>query len=116
MARVRISKIKIFFLMIRPPPRSTLFPYTTLFRSLQFRSGAPIYCAEASCRAVALQRRMAKVNARRIISTLGHRPSLQKLLLSLKVEAGGVLLTVFQIRPLFFVMVRPIDDECDLMH
>src|ERR1039457_978187 len=22
----------IFFLMIRPPPRSTLFPYTTLFR------------------------------------------------------------------------------------
>src|SRR3712207_7521258 len=23
-----------FFLMIRPPPRSTLFPYTTLFRSL----------------------------------------------------------------------------------
>src|SRR5207249_11709795 len=24
----------IFFLMHRPPPRSTLFPYTTLFRSL----------------------------------------------------------------------------------
>src|SRR5207249_11828943 len=24
----------IFFLTIRPPPRSTLFPYTTLFRSL----------------------------------------------------------------------------------
>src|SRR5437899_6638359 len=26
----------IFFLMIRRPPRSTLFPYTTLFRSLLF--------------------------------------------------------------------------------
>src|SRR3712207_8532096 len=26
-----------FFLMIRRPPRSTLFPYTTLFRSLQMR-------------------------------------------------------------------------------
>src|SRR2546427_6518395 len=26
-----------FFLMIRRPPRSTLFPYTTLFRSLQDR-------------------------------------------------------------------------------
>src|SRR5437870_11474151 len=26
-----------FFLMIRRPPRSTLFPYTTLFRSLLFR-------------------------------------------------------------------------------
>src|SRR2546422_6918463 len=25
--------------MIRRPPRSTLFPYTTLFRSLQFRCG-----------------------------------------------------------------------------
>src|SRR5437899_12200950 len=27
----------IFFLMIRRPPRSTLFPYTTLFRSLHRR-------------------------------------------------------------------------------
>src|SRR5439155_23934688 len=26
-----------FFLMIRPPPRSTLFPYTTLFRSIEVR-------------------------------------------------------------------------------
>src|SRR5260370_40016648 len=25
-----------FFLMIRRPPRSTLFPYTTLFRSISF--------------------------------------------------------------------------------
>src|SRR3712207_9491898 len=25
-----------FFLMIRRPPRSTLFPYTTLFRSVKF--------------------------------------------------------------------------------
>src|SRR5438067_6421919 len=25
-----------FFLMIRRPPRSTLFPYTTLFRSVEF--------------------------------------------------------------------------------
>src|SRR5258708_33531421 len=25
-----------FFLMIRRPPRSTLFPYTTLFRSMKF--------------------------------------------------------------------------------
>src|SRR3712207_7497474 len=26
--------IHVFFLMIRRPPRSTLFPYTTLFRSM----------------------------------------------------------------------------------
>src|SRR5216684_3199345 len=30
-----------FFLMIRRPPRSTLFPYTTLFRSLCSRWSAP---------------------------------------------------------------------------
>src|SRR5690349_23863692 len=29
--------ISFFFLMIRRPPRSTLFPYTTLFRSFAFR-------------------------------------------------------------------------------
>src|SRR5258708_8991088 len=28
--------LSFFFLMIRRPPRSTLFPYTTLFRSVQF--------------------------------------------------------------------------------
>src|SRR2546422_3932492 len=28
------SKVDFFFLMIRRPPRSTLFPYTTLFRSV----------------------------------------------------------------------------------
>src|SRR5258708_36872527 len=27
------TALLFFFLMIRPPPRSTLFPYTTLFRS-----------------------------------------------------------------------------------
>src|SRR5690349_22802385 len=29
--------LNVFFLMIRPPPRSTLFPYTTLFRSHRVR-------------------------------------------------------------------------------
>src|ERR1043166_5750143 len=29
------SRFWFFFLMIRRPPRSTLFPYTTLFRSCQ---------------------------------------------------------------------------------
>src|SRR3712207_7625953 len=28
----------LFFLMIRRPPRSTLFPYTTLFRSVRVKS------------------------------------------------------------------------------
>src|SRR5258706_14770353 len=29
-------RLVFFFLMIRRPPRSTLFPYTTLFRSVGF--------------------------------------------------------------------------------
>src|SRR3712207_7832478 len=31
-----------FFLMIRRPPRSTLFPYTTLFRSSKIYSNNPV--------------------------------------------------------------------------
>src|SRR2546430_8235657 len=31
---MHVSILHFFFLMIRRPPRSTLFPYTTLFRSL----------------------------------------------------------------------------------
>src|SRR5687768_17766658 len=30
-------RLIVFFLMIRRPPRSTLFPYTTLFRSIDQR-------------------------------------------------------------------------------
>src|SRR5260370_34601228 len=33
----------LFFLMIRRPPRSTLFPYTTLFRSL---NAVPAECEQ----------------------------------------------------------------------
>src|SRR5262249_60983955 len=35
-----------FFLMIRRPPRSTLFPYTTLFRSFPSNSRFPRLCAK----------------------------------------------------------------------
>src|SRR5438034_6478418 len=40
LCRVHIT-VYFFFLMIRRPPRSTLFPYTTLFRS-RTRGGAKI--------------------------------------------------------------------------
>src|SRR3712207_8047652 len=42
-ARDAVSAIAIrfFFLMIRRPPRSTLFPYTTLFRSRPLRRWPP---------------------------------------------------------------------------
>src|SRR3712207_8972468 len=46
--------IGFFFLMIRRPPRSTLFPYTTLFRS---RLGAAVVQRVPDLRAVRLPRR-----------------------------------------------------------
>src|SRR5438128_7949443 len=36
----RLSSLPFFFSIIRPPPRSTLFPYTTLFRSPRLAPGA----------------------------------------------------------------------------
>src|ERR1051326_6033075 len=39
-SHIPLSRIPSFFLMIRRPPRSTLFPYTTLFRSVVAASGA----------------------------------------------------------------------------
>src|SRR3712207_8301669 len=35
---IHLHIVYFFFLMIRRPPRSTLFPYTTLFRSQRFRN------------------------------------------------------------------------------
>src|SRR3712207_8095789 len=35
-----MSDVILFFLMIRQPPRSTLFPYTTLFRSPEVDASA----------------------------------------------------------------------------
>src|SRR5437588_7191023 len=49
--------ISFFFLMIRRPPRSTLFPYTTLFRSpAPFVAGPPIAAAAAAARPCARSR------------------------------------------------------------
>src|SRR2546422_7900625 len=50
-----------FFLMIRRPPRSTLFPYTTLFRSRAHRCddrGEKAWrCKDLLCRPAAVARR-----------------------------------------------------------
>src|SRR2546430_17170143 len=47
-----------FFLMIRRPPRSTLFPYTTLFRSIGAREHR---CAAIECQAF---RNLFRIDAR----------------------------------------------------
>src|SRR3974377_2566934 len=54
--------LSFFFLMIRRPPRSTLFPYTTLFRSSparcwgEFNSGLACWCG-------ALDRKSTRLNS-----------------------------------------------------
>src|SRR5260370_106628 len=50
----------LFFLMIRRPPRSTLFPYTTLFRSISW--------AVMNTRTAALKRSTSKVPSWRLRS------------------------------------------------
>src|SRR5687767_16041247 len=53
-----------FFLMIRRPPRSTLFPYTTLFRSIIISiSVLPVPIQDMLCRLNSLQRLLTVVSA-----------------------------------------------------
>src|SRR5256885_12221478 len=60
--------------MIRPPPRSTLFPYTTLFRSLTLRHGRrrPVPCEQEERPPVeALERLQEQMQA---LAPLAHVP------------------------------------------
>src|SRR5438552_12901311 len=63
-----------FFLIIRRPPRSTLFPYTTLFRS-------PAEAAEPRCaggrRGAVRARRDQAVRARALLRSEEHTSELQ---------------------------------------
>src|SRR3712207_9451596 len=53
-------RLRFFFLMIRRPPRSTLFPYTTLFRSVSARR-APAHPIEHVVADQHPRRRLARV-------------------------------------------------------
>src|SRR5699024_11517594 len=44
-------------LQTRPPPRSTLFPYTTLFRSSRTKKAAPPSCATSPSRSTVPRKR-----------------------------------------------------------
>src|SRR3712207_6878036 len=63
-----------FFLMIRRPPRSTLFPYTTLFRSASRPSGRSDRARES--RTTPTTRRQGSVaGARGVGSSAGSKPT-----------------------------------------
>src|SRR6266496_5902487 len=64
-----------FFLMIRRPPRSTLFPYTTLFRSALSRSST---VRELATRHVeALDEQIRRLRLRRAVRSEEHTSELQ---------------------------------------
>src|SRR2546430_12449203 len=63
-----MKAVLFFFLMIRRPPRSTLFPYTTLFRSVAGDIGraiSPLGRGQIAHRTVVANGRVAAEQARR---------------------------------------------------
>src|SRR6266571_6651170 len=52
-----------FFLMIRRPPRSTLFPYTTLFRSRRYAPGRRRSVHRRRCRPARRDRKSTRLNS-----------------------------------------------------
>src|SRR5256886_5439632 len=52
-----------FFLMIRRPPRSTLFPYTTLFRSHQHLDDGAVLRVDADHGAAGGDRKSTRLNS-----------------------------------------------------
>src|SRR5438874_3961374 len=69
--------VSFFFLMIRRPPRSTLFPYTTLFRSLRAR-GRPRRAARGDRPGARRAQRSAdRRGERRVLRSEEHTSELQ---------------------------------------
>src|SRR5438034_1326317 len=60
-----LSSLLFFFLMIPRPPRSTLFPYTTLFRSLHASHGETERAQVLACAENALREKMLGAEARK---------------------------------------------------
>src|SRR5258707_4565547 len=64
-----IDSVFFFFLMIRRPPRSTLFPYTTLFRSRRDSSvvlvtdHAPVSMLAGELAALPIDRKSTRLNS-----------------------------------------------------
>src|SRR3712207_7347744 len=71
----------IFFLMIRRPPRSTLFPYTTLFRSvreiLRHAGVTALFVTHDQEEALSLADRVAVMCDGRIVRSEEHTSELQ---------------------------------------
>src|SRR5437773_12557309 len=70
-----LSSLFSFFILIRPPPRSTLFPYTTLFRS-RFSIKETIVWFSCTCRMVVHQE-VRKLTSKSLLRSEEHTSELQ---------------------------------------
>src|SRR5256885_14494681 len=86
-----------FFLMIRGPPRSTLFPYTTLFRSRRFEpTGTPAW--------IAAEQQTSKLQRDLISADIELRPYEFRILQAIAAVLFGVIsLLRFGLGPEFLV-------------
>src|SRR6266536_5988220 len=83
-----------FFLMIRRPPRSTLFPYTTLFRSTAWRRR----CAAPAATSDHVTRRRSPSPARRSEEHTSELQSRVDLVCRLLLEKKKMTITQLQYR------------------
>src|SRR3989442_15043772 len=58
-----LRSLLFFFLMIRRPPRSTLFPYTTLFRSRQLDGSFCLWKASCGAHYTPADRKSTRLNS-----------------------------------------------------
>src|SRR5437762_11219857 len=78
----------VFFLMIRPPPRPTLFPYTTLFRSWAAPRAAPS-SVSAARRSVAPRRARVRSKDRKSTRLNSSHRCISYAVFCLKKKRGG---------------------------
>src|SRR2546422_6870652 len=102
-----VGLFHFFFLMIRRPPRSTLFPYTTLFRSVR-----PALDRGATPRRTPARRR-AGVRSEEHTSELQSRLHLVcRLLLEKKKKIGTLLNAIMGMASLVVLSQGPLDHCC----
>src|SRR5436305_13863601 len=77
---------QLFFLLIRRPPRSTLFPYTTLFRSLREGYVLPLFIQGDHCQ---VNQKKYQARSEEHTSELQSRPHLVCRLLLEKKKRNG---------------------------
>src|SRR5437667_10177783 len=79
--RRSLAMFSIFLLMIRRPPRSTLFPYTTLFRSSENLRGGQLRSIHVPCALYRELRHLTQLRDTFVSEMVGMKQRIKSLLL-----------------------------------